>query len=394
MVPVRNVINLLFFLVGLSLAFPILSYADFTSWKQFRRYPNASCFMTAGGSTYVTSYTIVAPSTHMAFYSYHGEEYDIEYSATAVEDAGTLVQVIEDSTRNNYCLVQVDRNPEPAEPAHCSNGQLDDGEAGIDCDGLCSAECQVGCPSGQEYFYSTVDNRTLCGHLTDYDAFGNCTGGAVKGSTKCVDPNTVAEPILFADSVDPPDAPPTTVVNTDGTFSVTSSQEVVVDNGDGTETATITQTMTSPDGNSLTGTTSVDRPSGSATGTGFSESGGVEAGYEGTVEEEEPEEAVVGSSEAPETLDFGDTVDEKLSQIDSKTKAFVADVQSSALIQKMHNVFSVPASGSSSFTALDFGDYGTHDIDSSLNQEALSGLAGVMRLCAMISGIYIIFRKA
>lgn len=181
-----------------------------------------------------------------------------------------------------------------------------DYEDGIDCGGISGVSCSESCPYGYEAYYP-ADSDTMCTAWSDPDQLGQCPQGyksyskfygePASGGKDCVSfsPDVgwgLGNPYLMSDAfyneefelhpeqytIDPPSA---YTGSTDSSTTQTS-RETVHDNGDGTETATITRTVTNADGSTSTITTTVKRPSGSSAGTGFSSDGGVSPGYEGS----------------------------------------------------------------------------------------------------------------
>ncbi len=176
--------------------------------------------------------------------------------------------------------------PPPVEPNTCSNGQVDGDESGIDCGGSCSAECQFYCPSGYEILLSG-DGIEFCGHESEPDELLNCPQGSTlrektDGSSMCLATPDDYIPYGMSDEFYSENfelelsnldiAEPTDFSGLDTGSTIDYSGESVVNNGDGTETATVSVTTTNSDGSSSTATTTVDRPEGSASGTGFAPS--------------------------------------------------------------------------------------------------------------------------
>jgi hypothetical protein len=184
----------------------------------------------------------------------------------------------------------------PSEPSYCSDNQISGDETGIDCGGSCSADCVLICPAG----YSSIDGVCVADLKNIADPLGNCPVGyvSVVGGCRLADP-TVDGYYMSQDfyddnfSLNPPDDLP------DGFtiglhISPFKLDEIVIDNGDGTETATQEIFYIDDEGNPRKKILTVTRPLGSPTGTGFASVSGLVLdtdidtanGYIGTTESE------------------------------------------------------------------------------------------------------------
>lgn len=180
---------------------------------------------------------------------------------------------------------------------NCNNGVADAGEEGFDCGGECSSPCLTACPGGTELTeVGEAGGQQICVYITQPNSLNQCPSGyehSVQGSEchsiEWWEPAKLKEDYLtqqdMIDSLYTITPKPEEFGG--GTLSIvkTASPESVVDNGDGTETATRTITTDDGEGNKSTETVSVDRPAGSQPGTGFSDSPGgpgIAPGYEGT----------------------------------------------------------------------------------------------------------------
>jgi hypothetical protein len=237
-------------------------------------------------------------------------------------------------------------------PSTCFDGEVSGSETGIDCGsgsgcllfGGSENPCQNYCPDGWIENGNTGD----CESFTDPDAYGNCPTGyssytfADNGTSTCVaTTDSVSGPVGNAETpsaFDDQIPAPNTGSFSSGTFSVTTmvSPETVVDNGDGTETATINKSVTNSDGSTSNTSTSVNRPSGSGTGTGFTSSGGVAPGYDGSssetgalAPEENSDNYEMGSAEG----DFsGSSLDESDAPEESDIAQLLQDQKNSTFV--------------------------------------------------------------
>lgn len=142
------------------------------------------------------------------------------------------------------------------EPSTCSDGVKSGDEPGIDCGGSCSAPCTEYCPDGYAVGLDS-NNQNICVSITSPDAYGNCPAGwekAFDGNCESsaellygvANLNTNELGSLPSGWYQLPDS------YTPGNFSVAefTGPTSVVDNGDGTQTATTvtTSSATSPTG--------------------------------------------------------------------------------------------------------------------------------------------------
>jgi len=181
-----------------------------------------------------------------------------------------------------------------------ANGSQDGDEEGIDCGGTSGDDCERYCPVGTVLELS----NDMCQAVADPDSYGNCPSGytsnIVAGVTACdyETPAVLAVTGMTFDQTE--DEPPPEFSVSFTTF--TTSAETVVDNGDGTETASIDVIkLDTATGKQTTTTTSVTRDSGSTTGTGFATSPDgpvILPGFSGSITGE------TGSEENPENYDM------------------------------------------------------------------------------------------
>jgi len=403
--------NFLAFLIGFSLVFPVFADACF---KQFSS-------DTAGASVLLDVAQVVAnntptsladvqsivdaepalcctcgyPDGFVFYYTYHYPTGNFSSSGTAQYYIGHSVLYVYSSGI--------------AVPPHCSNSIIDVDEVGWDCGGSCSP-CKLGCPSGSTVIFDGDATYKCLPDLSPLDAFGNLPAGYVAPEI------VLASDILFnlveVDFVDPAqgtyddydsidlsflDSTSEALTHVNGTFSVVHSAETVIDNGDGTETATVIKTQVNPDGFSgVSSSVSVKRPSGSNLGTGFNSDFSIASGYEGAEIIDVPSEISVGSSERNDMqlMDFSSLVDGGISRAETFLHDFFDRVQNVEMIAKLRSIMSVP-SGSANTDALtvDFGGYGVHSVDFFASDSAMSTLRGVLKVCASIIAVFIVFRK-
>lgn len=263
-----------------------------------------------------------------------------------------------------------------------SNGVQDSGEEGIDCGGDNPSVCVSFCPGNTEELYGP-DGVTLgCFWYGLTDKYGTCPPSSQSSEGLGVDGACYKQYdyVLAADTVSVPSVDPPSFLK--GTFSVVSSSsgEIVVDNGNGTETATITTRTIDSDGNDSTTVTSVDRPSGSPTGTGFSGgggTGGIDPGYSGTSETDEdtPPEENPDNYSLDSDKEFDSSVDENTGdRFSDRFSGFIERVKSAPIFDSLAGVFSGPPSSTLSVSVLSLGSWGDFNIDFSIFAHAFNGI--------------------
>lgn len=235
-------LNLLMFLLGLSLAFVPLSYAVVPDGTEYDlstcSYVNWGCYGEGGwsfsenASAYYEPVSVPCPDPTEA-YKY--------YSCSTPPEALTDL---------------------------CDNGVPDSGEEGIDCGGSCSADCELYCPYGSSVNYDS-DGVAFCAYSVPSDSYGNCPSGYIPSSFSDGSSDCLASPPGDTPFPEPTAAAPTSnpfesdtdsspVSFTGGSYSsyTDTSTSSPVDNGDGTSTTSTTTNSTNADGSTSTTTTS------------------------------------------------------------------------------------------------------------------------------------------
>ncbi|MCF6205081.1 MAG: hypothetical protein L3J59_15665 [Methylococcaceae bacterium] len=221
-----------------------------------------------------------------------------------------------------------DSNGDPVtnEPISCTNGTKDPDEDGLDCGGVCTDACDSSAcypPAKLTFMWNDSEGNPVynCMFQTSPDSYKNCPSGYYLNADKsiCVSTdsdnnNGLPESYYSGDWDVLPDGttiPPPSWEPTDDTTSTSyDPTETVVNNGDGTETVTRTDTTKkyNPDTDTwdTTGTkdTTVVRPENSPSGTGFTSDGSggsaVAPGYEGSV----VDTSDVPTEDNPENYDY------------------------------------------------------------------------------------------
>ena len=283
---------------------------------------------------------------------------------------------------------------EGSEPATCSNGTKDGDEIGIDCGGECTSACVNACPEGSYLVGSH------CYKSSEANAFGQCPSGYSRSVTASglVSCSKNLGSVTFASQDYLDENPLDPAPNDDfskGTFSVVQSSETVTDNGDGTETATVT--TVNSDGSSSS--TSVTRPSGSATGTGFtsgvSGSTGVAAGYSGetsgeTSVEDNPENYNFDNSYGDSEFD-GSVSDEDMPEQSDIAQLLLDFRDSFPLFSAINNVGATFHNTQCSFSAGEV--WGTEFVlDMCRFEEFLRSLGVVFVIIAQAGAVFIVIR--
>lgn len=301
--------------------------------------------------------------------------------------------------------------PEDTEPAECDNGILDNGEDGVDCGGDCSADCVSlqKCASDEkvetvvnvgtgEISYScsktvATDSNSQCPSGFTRTTADNLVDGQWVTTTECykeIGPAvefTGSESLADAWDADPANVPAST---SDGwskkSLSVVKMNggETVVDNGDGTETASFSWSKTDDKGNTTNGSASVNRPAGSAAGTGFGSGGdggpGIAPGYVGQIQEDQekdPEETPGNYAFGDGTVASGELDDGVPGRVGAVFSGFVDSVKAAPVYAAFSSLTSVPTS-TNSVSGLSLGSWGAVDIDFSLFQSAFASLGWVL----------------
>lgn len=411
-------LNVLAFLLGLALAFPLfadasqvvqaidgLYYEIESSSYQVQTDTTATCYI---DPSFTNNYQYYSSINTVIYNDYrYGSECGTYGTNTYTDYYRYYVITVCGSTP---CAP-----PEPDEPSTCSNGVPDGDETGIDCGGSCINECNAtGCYPPAEY-RTASDGTVSCAVYADVNSFGQCPSGYFKTPTMtdCVALSSIDfnPPSWFDDGSPPVEGGGAPVLSTDpppdyvpgpgddpnqGAFSSTTFNyaESVVDNGDGTETATISKVTTNPDGTTSTSTTSVNRPSGSAAGTGITADGEVEEGFEGEKTEEIPDEAVPGATEAPGPLDFGDKLETTLASVQNEFELHISKVMQHDMIDSLKDVLTPPdINPPAPSLSVSMGGYGVHQVDFGQTASLWSILNAVLITCAYITGAYIVLRK-
>jgi hypothetical protein len=267
----RLALNLLFFWFGILIPLLAFQSAFAETWVESSTGTSWGANRVEGTWSTENGYSIEPQTAGSVCMAYQVGDTWYKRTDKCISGAGRYVKTVE-TIADTYAKLFYSYDYQPSPPSHCLNKIQDEDETGIDCGGSCPDTCgELTCPDG---YIAILDGTTITGCAREgaKDSFGNCGAGFFYDSStkKCVSLNEVTSPISYGESYIPPELDPVDPF-TPGQFSVTHfySPEDVVDNQDGTETATISITSIDSDGGETFSTASVTRPLGSETGTGF-----------------------------------------------------------------------------------------------------------------------------
>lgn len=242
-------VSLLFFLLGLALAFPAFSSAYSYAVTYSRPNDSFSCVDNGWSGNYFNY-----GQEYDGTFIFKGQLWVSDYSMSLY-----IYSVVDNGSTG--CAVVYDPKP-PDEPDSCSNTVVDGDEEGLNCGGSCVAECEPQCPTGSTsaYVNSTLDS---CFNIVSPNIVGVCPDGYSPTDEGCYaefDP-VLAAPEATLPGIPEPQAQP---VLTDSDLSETEatySSETLPD-GTYVETEVITETTDFADGTTKTVETTITTSTG------------------------------------------------------------------------------------------------------------------------------------